>query len=231
MGKCLTIHNTNYSNRIKMEFTELQKDAEAIPFKDVTPAIQDPEATPAKDSPDTGKGFSFAEFAEKTPILGSQTSQNGQGGTQTPPTGENKPQTPKKPQGVAGFKAIGRVFEKVLNELCQQRHGMTLDAIGAGIEDKDLNLASDLYGEGSERGELPQIPSWITLVALIALIFAYPTYRVFTYKPASRVHKPQPVTTGMSASDFVDPGVEINPRTGKPYVRGKYNRVKRTSKK
>ena len=169
------------------------------------------------------RGFKFTEFDDLTSPDG------GAGVSQQPNvTGSSNPR-----KGIVGtgFKAIGRVFEKALDELCRYKHGVSIDEIGAGINDRDLNMAADLYGEGAEKGELPTIPTWVILLALIGLIFAFPVYKVMTFTPV----RPKRQTTDSVLSPIADDAAAIasmnesapwgiNPRTKRPYKRPPYDK-------
>lgn len=196
-----------------MEFEKLVKDASSVKMTDVTPNVEklpNPDEQVKQES-----GFKFDEFNPSAP--------NPEPLSGMPPIGSPPPSKPKV-TSVAGVKAVGRLFEKVLDEVCYYKHGLRLEDIGANINDKDLNLASELTGEAMDNGELPKMPPWLTLVILVALIFAYPTYKVFAFKMPKQASPVPPMTAGI---DFSQPDVDINPRTKKPYVRGKYNRKKK----
>lgn len=203
----------NNLNPHQMDFENLLKESDAVKMEDVTPNVES-IPTPDEQVKQTS-GFRFDEMTGGSP----EPQPNG-GAVPPPPT----PKSASKPVSIAGIKATGRLFEKVLDELCRYKHGVSLDDIGATINEKDLNLASELTAEAMEQGELPKIPSWLTLVILVSLIFAYPTYKVFTFKPYKPTTPTPPMTGGI---DFSQPDQEINPRTKKPYVRGKYNRKKK----
>jgi hypothetical protein len=198
-----------------MEFENLVKEAENVKDKEIIPEVE--QKPPVVEEVKQEGGFKFEEFSRSLPP--EQALGGGNGSIPPPP-----PPKVSKPVSIAGVKAVGRLFEKVLDEVCYAKHGMRLEDIGANINEKDLNLASELTGEAMETGELPKMPSWLTLVILVALIFAYPTYKVFAFKPYVPNQKPSPVPAMASELKLKE---DVNPRTGKPYVRGKYNRKKK----
>lgn len=208
----------------KKAIEQLITEASDMPMQDVTPQVQAetiPADAPVQEEPEKKKrGFTFDE------VLSDSQPVSDLGGSQVSPTPQNAPKTPPKASGVAGFKAIGRVFEKVLEEVCQYKHGVDLETIGAKVNDKDLNMASELYGEGAERGELPKIPNWITLIAFVGLIFAFPIYKVMTYEPV----RPRRAVPSIASRDDLDAIANasddapygINPRNGQPYKKAPY---------
>lgn len=190
-----------------MEIQQLVEKAEKVPMEDVTPKIEKPvDVKPdLTDKPDS---WSFDDLAMNQSNPASQIYN----------AIDDKPKPDKKSvSGVASTKMIARLFEKILNAVCEYKHGLTLDDIGAGLNEKDINLASELAGEGMDRGELPKIPTWVSLVVLILLIFAFPTYKVLTFKPKVSRNVPNPSMMGM-VNDSIP---ELRP-DGKPYKRGKY---------
>lgn len=199
-----------------MEFENLIKEAESVKEKEIIPEVE--TKPPVVEDVKQEQGFTFDEFSRQMPP---EQALGGGNGNVPPP---QPPPKASKPVSIAGVKAVGRLFEKVLDEVCYAKHGMRLEDIGANINEKDLNLASELTGEAMESGELPKMPSWLTLVILVALIFAYPTYKVFAFKPYNPNQNPTPVPPMASEVKLKE---DINPRTGKPYVRGKYNRKKK----
>lgn len=216
-----------------MKAEELISKADDPQFKNVTPDVdklpptQEAPPPPPENGKPPDKGFTFEEFVASGSFAGAQAQPNGQSGATGQPVTGSQPTQPNPQAGITGFKAIGRIFEKVLDEVCISKHGLHLKDIGASIANDDLKLASELYGEGASKGELPVIPPVVTLIALIALIFAYPTYKVFTFEKSRELSRivdnisEKVVTANVTKDDLMDNG--INPRTKKPYVRGKYN--------
>lgn len=199
----------------KSKFEKLTDKAASEPMQEVTP---NPETIGVDiPEPEAKKSFSFEDIVN-----------NAEKKTQDVPPGQMgqtvKPENPK--QHIAGFEAIARVFEKGLDEFAKWRHGVTLEDIGAQVDDKDMKRASDIYGEGAANGSLPVIPEWLVLIALLALIFGFTAYKVISYAPG-KVARPK----SSSITDGVNLHEDINPRTGQPYTRGRYNKQSRKRKR
>ena len=211
-----------------MDFESVKKKADRIQptMENVTP---DPEKVSGSDIPvvDDPKTWTFDELANTGSVLNDSPQM-----TQTSAPDQKVAEKSAKPSesGVATAKMVVKLFEKVLNAVSEHKHGMTLEQIGAGISEKDINTASALAGESIDSGLLPKPSPLFNLIILSLFIFGYPIYRVTTYAPIKPKKTPSPerVPSPMqSTPEFSDALPDINPRTGKPYVRGKYNMGKK----